>query len=618
MGKGLIISIIAFVLINIAYADFESHQLTSIVNPFTGTGDIVRSTNQTGVNWTADYFFGQPLDGSIVSGVIYAEEHKLKCGCLNITENDTHVTYPEHKGRVWNLNDLDINYCNLSGATVLPTDNQHSVYYVDSSCTLQSMTWVNYFGQNINPSNYYRLFDVYKVDGLIELIKGSSLIGILPRKVKWNSVNCRAGATHLTVCEGITIEEGTFPYFNQTSGSFIYVATEHTSAKKQTNVNGIHFVTYESGDLKHLNQTGMNLTHCTDGTDTTTCSSPLFYRHYIYTIGIGVVNTQIHELAPRDDEYFTTLANCMNFMENPHTYIIPDLDTGVAVLYSVYCGRKGDTDWNDAAWYDMRDEKRVSGAGQDTSDFMRYSGWSQNADANSYNLTNVGLNHSLQDAYDDGSVIQVDDSDVVWNITNNKKFRIIDSSGNMLFRVSDPYYVSPSVHSADWSPLSDGEHDFGELTFPLRWKNIHLIGNITDGTNYITLDYFNYLNPRSDTGFVWSNIAQDAGLFFDFLSFGDAYDDNNLDLGGSGVRFKDLYLAGSLTDGTNSLTVANARTAYDFSQGGHNNSDINVLKTNVSQITHSQNITNPINSSWGIFNNGSCIVIGDLSYVSEC
>ena len=30
------------------------------------------------------------------------------------------------------------------------------------------------------------------------------------------------------------------------------------------------------------------------------------------------------------------------------------------------------------------------------------------------------------------------------------------------------------------------------------------------------------------------------------------------------------------------------------------------------------NVTNPANSSWGYYNNGSCIVIGNLYYVSEC
>jgi hypothetical protein len=38
------------------------------------------------------------------------------------------------------------------------------------------------------------------------------------------------------------------------------------------------------------------------------------------------------------------------------------------------------------------------------------------------------------------------------------------------------------------------------------------------------------------------------------------------DLGTSGARFKDFYLSGNLSDATNTLTVANAKTAYDHSQ----------------------------------------------------
>jgi len=39
-----------------------------------------------------------------------------------------------------------------------------------------------------------------------------------------------------------------------------------------------------------------------------------------------------------------------------------------------------------------------------------------------------------------------------------------------------------------------------------------------------------------------------------------------LDLGQTALRWQHLYLSGNLTDGTNSLTVANAKTAYDHSQ----------------------------------------------------
>ncbi len=43
----------------------------------------------------------------------------------------------------------------------------------------------------------------------------------------------------------------------------------------------------------------------------------------------------------------------------------------------------------------------------------------------------------------------------------------------------------------------------------------------------------------------------------------------DLDLGDATHRFTDLFLSRNLSDGTNSLTVANAKTAFDYSQVGH-------------------------------------------------
>ena len=57
MGKSIIL-IIVILLSSLVSADLSVYNLESIVNPFTGTGDIIRSTNQSGNNWTADNFFG--------------------------------------------------------------------------------------------------------------------------------------------------------------------------------------------------------------------------------------------------------------------------------------------------------------------------------------------------------------------------------------------------------------------------------------------------------------------------------------------------------------------------------------------------------------------------------
>ena len=77
----------------------------------------------------------------------------------------------------------------------------------------------------------------------------------------------------------------------------------------------------------------------------------------------------------------------------------------------------------------------------------------------------------------------------------------------------------------------------------------------------------------------------------------------------TGYKFTNLDFSG--TTGFDDLV--------DDSGGFTNGTDIIVGKLNVTNtIFNSGNITHPSNSTLGIFNNGSCIVIGDLKYISEC
>lgn len=46
--------------------------------------------------------------------------------------------------------------------------------------------------------------------------------------------------------------------------------------------------------------------------------------------------------------------------------------------------------------------------------------------------------------------------------------------------------------------------------------------------------------------------------------------------------------------------------------------DLNIDSSVQFSVINVTNITTSANETWGIFNNGSCIVIGDLQYVSEC
>lgn len=332
------------------------------------------------------YYSGQPIDGSIGSGIIQADEF-LGCGCINVTDNGVdEVTYTSHEHRIVHT-DGTTTYCYLPSDTVTITDQGFTVYYVDSNCAVQSATFTNYYDFNIHPGDYSRIFDVYKSNGAIEESKGASLIELTNRKSRKLSINCQGGG-HLTICDGMNIQENTFPYFNQTSGHYVHINSEVTTTQSNTETDGMHFVYRTAGNWTHDDGTGINLTHCDDGTDLVECSTPQLYRRY-YFGSIGWTDTKIHQLASFEDETFTNIGNCLDTTTYPlgNYYTIPSTDEGALIIHSVYCGKGIDSDWS-SSWISIGDRVDAGGI-PDLSPYMTYTNWNQNADANNYSLTNV-------------------------------------------------------------------------------------------------------------------------------------------------------------------------------------------------------------------------------------
>jgi len=92
------------------------------------TGNVIISDNLT-VN---GYYSGQPLDGGIGSGIIWCDDVD-SYGNVNITIGDgRNATYPNMIIREVTTNN-EVYVCNITSATVNPTNNQHSMYYVNTS-----------------------------------------------------------------------------------------------------------------------------------------------------------------------------------------------------------------------------------------------------------------------------------------------------------------------------------------------------------------------------------------------------------------------------------------------------------------------------------------------------
>ena len=331
----------------------------------------------------AKYLSGQPTDGSIGSGIQNASSIKIHCGCVNASDaGGLNVWYPNSTVKLWNYGTNT--YCDIAEDTYTVPDNAHTVYYVDSSCSIQTTTFANYKLFNLNPASWVRLFDVYTHNGDIELVKGASVIGIEQIKSEFNNLNCPGGG-HLSVCDGMMITKGNFPEINMSSGHFKYANTVTTSQHRDSNPDGLH-VTCNS-DGSHTVETEMDIDKCDNGVTCDTCPDNKYRRYIIYNIGWGS-HTKIHQLAPLDGETYTTLANCINIVKNPLSYTIPSSEKGVAVPLAFYCGRRDDTSWTNGI-VDLRLSGGGFGASPDLSGFITYTEWNSNANANDFNLTSL-------------------------------------------------------------------------------------------------------------------------------------------------------------------------------------------------------------------------------------
>jgi len=348
--------------------------------PYAGaTGDV-----DLGIyNITANIISGQPLDGSIGSGILNASSLKINCGCINVSdEGGLNVKYPDMKVKIWNYGQNT--YCDISGTTVAVPDDAHTVYYIDSACSVQTATWDNYFDQDINPPNYVRIFDVYTNNGEIGILKGGSVIGVTMRKSKFNQINCKGGG-HLSVCDGMDITKGIFPEINMSAGHFKYINSVSTTVHKDSNPDELHVICNSDGS--HTEETEIDIDKCDNGASCDACPDNKYRRYIIGNVGLGA-HTEIHQLAPTDEDTFNNLADCINVEKYPLSYTIPSNLDGVFVPLAFYCGRRDDTAWANG-FVDLRISGGGFGALPDLSGFMTYEEWSDNANANDKNLTGL-------------------------------------------------------------------------------------------------------------------------------------------------------------------------------------------------------------------------------------
>ena len=94
------------------YPDLTYIRLDTSNDPLKG------NLNASEYNITADYYLGQPMDGSIGCGIIYSSENELECGCINVSdEGGRDVKYPDLTIRIVDTENT-VTYCNLTSSKI--------------------------------------------------------------------------------------------------------------------------------------------------------------------------------------------------------------------------------------------------------------------------------------------------------------------------------------------------------------------------------------------------------------------------------------------------------------------------------------------------------------------
>jgi len=332
---------------------------------------------------TTGYYHGQPLDGSIGSGIIWCDDVNSE-GDVNLSINGLNITYPDMIVRLARSDNV-VKYCNISSDTITMPENTHLVFYVDNTCMVKNTSFNNYITTDLSPGGLADIFSAYAVNGVIEMFKGATV----KNKEEIKTRKSMFRTAHLRVYSGMNLDFNTvFPEVYQYGGEYLYVRTLVNTLARNSTVDGIHLVSHINGSWDYVTQTGINLTHCDNTTDLVQCPTNKYRRYVIYTIGKDST-TQLHQLAPlTTDTTYNNLGDCLDIVNNPISYTLPSEHEYLAVPTYIYCGLRDANTWDDG-WIDIRGGLVSRGAVQDLSNYLSYDGLTKNWDQGNYNFTNA-------------------------------------------------------------------------------------------------------------------------------------------------------------------------------------------------------------------------------------
>lgn len=334
----------------------------------------------------------------------------------------------------------------------------------------------------------------------------------------------------------LTVGAGTV-YFKSTSG-IISQLHEHAYPAKDTSAgDDMHIVNYPATAYKPA-------TNLYTGIDKDSTGATIGLNQYFNFVVWGVANKGSDSYEPLMANLpsctYANLANAQGDVDGCDNFTMPrqfKLDSSTGFLIARITARKTATTWTRESAVDLRGQTPSTATGATGAVTTNFAD-DQFTIFDEINMTKIG-------AFDIGT-----------NVTagNTRTIKWPDADGTMcLLDLAQTWTATQTMQTL--LPSANNTYTLGNTS--LRWKGLYTSEDIimTGSRNIIT-----------DTGLTF--IANSQAINWNSTAF---YPQTSAqrDLGKTGGLWRDLWLSRNLTDGTNSVSVAGAKSAYDYSQVGH-------------------------------------------------
>ena len=164
----------------------------------------------------------------------------------------------------------------------------------------------------------------------------------------------------------------------------------------------------------------------------------------------------------------------------------------------------------------------------------------------------------------------------------------VTSSGTLAVSFASGYSLPTTAKQTAWDGKATGSitTTAGSEVVTINSNSLNVVTRDTsqtisglkdftnDGGIYINGLYkIKTINPQTSGGLMISNLAQSYAVQL-YGATWSPVTNGGADLGKSDLRWKDLYLSGNLSDGTNSVTIASLVSKYTKPSGGIPSSDL--------------------------------------------